>query len=75
MCFTAFSVFEVANKKIHNSVYDLHVLSEKRGPVSMEEIAVETGFGARERMRRAFCPNLWRGSPGHSERGGAMSAF
>ena len=33
MCFTAFSVFEVANKKIHNAGYDLHVLSEKGGPV------------------------------------------
>jgi transcriptional regulator GlxA family with amidase domain len=33
MCFTAFSVFEVANEKIRNAVYDLHVLSEKGGPV------------------------------------------
>ena len=33
MCFTAFSVFEVANKKIRNAVYDLHVLSEKGGRV------------------------------------------
>src|SRR5262245_50951791 len=33
MCFTAFSVFEVANKKAGNTVYDLHVLSDKGGPV------------------------------------------
>ena len=33
MCFTAFSVFEVAKKKASNALYDLHVLSEKGGPV------------------------------------------
>lgn len=34
MCFSAFSVFEVANKKIRKTIYDLHVLSEKGGPVA-----------------------------------------
>lgn len=34
MCFSAFSVFEVANKKAGKTIYDLHVLSEKGGPVS-----------------------------------------
>jgi transcriptional regulator GlxA family with amidase domain len=33
MCFTASSVFEVANKKVNNAIYDLHVLSETGGPV------------------------------------------
>lgn len=34
MCFSAFSVFEVANKKAGKTIYDLHVLSEKGGPVA-----------------------------------------
>jgi transcriptional regulator GlxA family with amidase domain len=34
MCFSAFSVFEVANNKAGKTIYDLHVLSEKGGPVS-----------------------------------------
>jgi transcriptional regulator GlxA family with amidase domain len=33
MCFSAFSVFEVANQKAGKAIYDLHVLSEKGGPV------------------------------------------
>ena len=32
MCFSAFSVFEVANKKAGKTIYDLHVLSGKRRP-------------------------------------------
>jgi len=34
MCFSAFSVFEVANKKAAKTIYDLYVLPEKGGPVS-----------------------------------------
>ena len=34
MCFSAFSVFEVANKKAGKTIYDLYVLSEKGGTVS-----------------------------------------
>jgi transcriptional regulator GlxA family with amidase domain len=34
MCFSAFSVFEVANNKAGKTVYDLHVLSEKGGPIA-----------------------------------------
>jgi len=34
MCFSAFSVFEVANKKAGKAIYDLHVLSEKGGPTA-----------------------------------------
>jgi transcriptional regulator GlxA family with amidase domain len=34
MCFTAFSVFEVANRKAGKAIYDLHVLSEKGGTVT-----------------------------------------
>jgi transcriptional regulator GlxA family with amidase domain len=34
MCFSAFSVFEVANRKAGKAIYDLHVLSEKGGTVA-----------------------------------------
>jgi transcriptional regulator GlxA family with amidase domain len=34
MCFSALSVLEVANKKAGKAIYDLHVLSEKGGPVA-----------------------------------------
>jgi transcriptional regulator GlxA family with amidase domain len=34
MCFSAFSVFEVANNKAGKTIYDLHVLSEKGGPIA-----------------------------------------
>lgn len=34
MCFSALSVFEVANKKAGEALYDLHVLSEKGGQVA-----------------------------------------
>jgi transcriptional regulator GlxA family with amidase domain len=34
MCFSAFSVFEVANNKAGKTIYDLHLLSEKGGPVA-----------------------------------------
>jgi transcriptional regulator GlxA family with amidase domain len=33
ICFVAFAAFEVANKRSREALYDLHVLSEKGGPV------------------------------------------
>ena len=34
MCFTAYSVFEVANRKAGKALYDLHVLTERGGTVT-----------------------------------------
>jgi transcriptional regulator GlxA family with amidase domain len=50
MCFSALSVFEVANKKAGKAIYDLHVLSEKGGQVASSfgmEVSTEP-MGARD---------------------------
>ena len=33
ICFVAFTAFEIANKRSGKTLYDLHVLSEKGGPL------------------------------------------
>ena len=50
MCFSALSVFEVANNKAGKTIYDLHVLSEKGGTVASSfgmEVSTEP-TGARD---------------------------